>query len=287
MIDVFFWLSLIFGGFLGFIAFFFDDKKMREALITQKPAKEPTDKEIKIIQKSIKISTFIFLGLAVVLWVVFIRNKDNTASGTKEANKLEETNKNSSAIPSDVTYTILDQSAGDEVYKTKKIVLELNRKVTSQELEVISKKIRSEHTKYEKLFLIYLLQGMEMGLGYWAMTDFTPNMESTIKVSIEGEAKIKSLIQKIENKKGAWLDQSTGLAYIICEKNGVLTKKNADHSKLTEEEPITQKKVGNQIRMYNEGEFARHGEYCIIAENGNLEWYNKDDKKVTVAMAIK
>jgi hypothetical protein len=179
---------------------------------------------------------------------------------------------------------VIDESA-DETFKKKKIVFELNRKVSSQELENLSKKIKSENTKYERLFLAYMLPSMTQGFGYWATVDFLPNMEAKIQgLSIEEEAKIKDIAQKIENKKSTWIEHSMAKAFVLCEKGGNLTMKIIYRDGGTSEEKNL---VGDKNRIYDKESFAQHGEYYVIADNGTLEFYNKEGKKFTTAQPIK
>ncbi len=282
MISFFFYLSGIFA-FSSFVAFFYlDDKKIIQA----NPDKEFTRKELNAIKNSIGISAIVFLLVFVVLW--FVPNNNNTQIKSNEVTNQKETNQDAIS-PVDVSFKVLEEDADNETFGKKRLTLELNKKVSEKDLVNISKKIRKENEKYKRVFIFYLLEGMELGKGGWAYVHFTPEMEVKISgLTIEGEIAIKKSVEKIENRKGAWIEQSMATAFVLFEKNGLLNIKMVyKDGGVSEDKIFLKEKIGNKIKFYVEEEFKQHGEYYVISDNGNLEFYNKEDKKFATAQSIK
>ena len=95
-----------------------------------------------------------------------------------------------SAIPNDVTYAIIDSHTIGGIKRS--LDIRLNRKVPEDVLRAIALKLRSmDPRQFDRTFISYYLEGMQVGAGAWATTHFNPALEVRILgLSIEDEERL-------------------------------------------------------------------------------------------------
>jgi len=190
-------------------------------------------------------------------------------------------------LPSDLTYKIVNETINDSISKIN-LDIELGRKVNEQELTNLAYKLRGTRTKYDRVWISYTLPKMKVGSGAWATSHFTPNLEIKILGStVKEESNSNNAAASFDGKQiGKWYEQqATSATYLYYEKDNKFFMKTIFKDGTSMETTINQKKVGNGIKLTDPED--THGEYYIIAKNGDLEFYNKDNKKFATAQVTK
>ena len=106
-------------------------------------------------------------------------------------------------IPSDVSYSI-EKDIKDRNKRVVDIIL--NKRVNKKVLENIALWIRE---KNEKIYIGYFLGKENVGYGYWARSNFTPNL--TVKIlgaTLEEEQVLRKKLELTPERKliGSWLN---------------------------------------------------------------------------------
>ena len=127
--------------------------------------------------------------------------------------------------PSDVQLTILNLDIIPGIKRS--IDVRLSRKVSATELEAIGRKLKADDSRsYDRTFIGYFLPRMKLGQGYWARTDFKPNLKVDILGLTIGEAaSLRSLPDDPSRTVlGCWLleDISLGYRYTLFEQAGTV-----------------------------------------------------------------
>jgi hypothetical protein len=189
--------------------------------------------------------------------------------------------------PSDLTFKILKENVNDSISKCN-LDIELNRKVSEQELTNLANKLRGTRTKYDKVWIFYTLPKMKVGSGAWATTHFTPTLEVKILGSTDKEeSNSNNAVNNVDGKQiGKWYEQqATSATYLYYEKDNKFFMKTIFKDGTSMEVKMNQKKVRNGLQLTDPED--THGEYYIISKSGELEFYNKDNKKFGIAQVIK
>ena len=208
----------------------------------------------------------------------------------KEKTEKSTDTKTSSAdttLPSDLTFKILKENINDSISKCN-LDIELNRKVSEQELTNLANKLRGTRAKYDKVWIFYTLPNMKVGSGAWATTHFTPTLEVKILGSTDKEeSNTNNAANVVDGKQiGKWYEQqATSATYLYYEKDNKFFMKTIFKDGTSMEAKMNQKKVSNGLQLTDPED--THGEYYIISKSGELEFYNKGNKKYTTAQATK
>lgn len=213
--------------------------------------------------------------LAVLVIVLFSCNVDN--KGT-----LQET-------IDDEKIVVLEETR-NEALKKVVINLELGEKINEKELEKIAEKIRKfeDKDKYEKVWIFYFLKGTKVGSGAWATTHFSPKLEVKILgATSEEEEEIKKDIKDVKgNIIGKWYEeQYTSSSFIIFEENGKYFGKTIFKDRKEMIENLERKDVDFGIKFFDKDNNV--GEYYVILKNGELGFFNKENKQFSVGKIIK
>jgi hypothetical protein len=191
-------------------------------------------------------------------------------------------------IPKDLIYTILEETPNEAISKCN-LDIQLSRKINKKELTALANELRSTREQYNHLWIGYTLENMKVGSGAWATTHFTPDLEVQILgATADEEKEMNELSKNVEGGKilGQWFEQqATSSTYVYYEKNKKLYMKTIFKDKSSMESVVKKKKVKNGLRL--DDTENTHGEYYIIADNGNLEFYNKEDKKFATGQTVK
>jgi hypothetical protein len=156
--------------------------------------------------------------------------------------------------------------------------IRLKNKVSEEQLKQFALTLKGrEHKPYERIFIFWYLQGMEIGAGAWATTHFNPNLEVRILgVTIEEE---KGLTVSDENRKGfvlgKWFDDSIGGGkYTLMNNNGTITMYIDFMDKSIHEEEMIESFQLDMLR-YDDKNGNDFGEYYLIDKNRGLSIYGK------------
>ena len=193
------------------------------------------------------------------------------------------TSQTDTTLPSELTYKIVNETINDTISKIN-LDIELSRKVNEQVLTNLAYKLRGTRTKYDKVWISYTLPKMKIGSGAWATSHFTPNLEIKIIGSTDKEeSNSNNAATNFEGKQiGKWYEQqATSATYLYYEKGNKFFMKTIFKDGTSMEATINQKKVGNGLKLTDPED--THGEYYIVAKNGDLEFYNNDNKKFATA----
>lgn len=211
----------------------------------------------------------------------------NLPKEKKEKSVNLQTSQADTTLPSDLTFKIIKENINDSINKCN-LDIELNRKVIEQELTNLANKLRGTRTKFNKVWIFYTLPNMKIGSGAWATTHFTPNLEVKILGSTDKEeSNTNNAANNLDGKQvGKWYEQqATSATYLYYEKDNKFFMKTIFKDGTSMEAKMNQKKVGNGLQLTDPED--THGEYYIISKSGELEFYNKDNKKFTTAQVTK
>jgi hypothetical protein len=190
-------------------------------------------------------------------------------------------------LPSDLTFKILKENINDSISKCN-LDIELNRKVSEQELTNLANKLLGTRTKYDKVSIFYTLPNMKVGSGAWATTHFAPTLKvKRLGSTAKEQSNTNNAANIVDGKQiGKWCEQqATPATYLYYEKDKKFFMKTIFKVGTSMEAKINQKKVNNGLQLTDPED--THGEYYIISKSGELEFYNKYNKKFTTAQATK
>lgn len=189
--------------------------------------------------------------------------------------KKQQLNKNIVIQNTDEVYTVEKRDVLGDIKLS--LDVRLKKKVSKEQLKQLALTLKErDHKPYERIFICWYLQGMEIGAGAWATTHFNPNLEVRILgLTIEEE---KELTVSDENRKGfvlgKWFDNSIDGKYTLMNNNGVITMYIDFTDKSTHEEEMIESFQSNLLR-YDDKDGNDFGEYYLIDKNGELSIYGK------------
>lgn len=155
--------------------------------------------------------------------------------------------------------------------------IRLKEKVDKNALSEIANELYSSRKKYERVFIVYYLPGMEVNKGGWATSHFNPNLDIVI-LGFENdiENKLANDVEIIEGiLLGKWIDNSSvGGIYYLTNNKGNYTMKivYSDGSKSIDK--LQKKTVSNKTRYIEKDN--SFGEYYIINADSTLGIFDKD-----------
>lgn len=184
-------------------------------------------------------------------------------------------------IPKDIKITVIEQNTKLTIKRS--LVIMLNKKVTKEVLRTIALKLKqSDPTTYERTFIAYYIKDLGIEDGFWARTDFTPNLDvRVIGFSIEQEKALttKAPVNTTRTIVGIWLNDrgSPGHRITIFYKNDslYLERKFSDGSSGIEEMIEKALPQGRKlVEVRREGN--SFGDYFLINNEGELQYWDKD-----------
>ena len=209
-------------------------------------------------------------------------NSTQTQDKTTENSATVET-----SIPADLVYEILEETKNESISKCN-LDIKLSRKITKEELTTLALKLRETRQSYNHLWIGYTLDNMKVGAGAWATSHFTPELEVQILgATAEEENNLNKSAGKIDGKQiGKWFEQqATSASYLFYEKNNKFFMKTTFKDGSMMESKINKKKVSSGLKLSDPED--TNGEYYIISKSGELEFYNKEDKKFATGQPVK
>lgn len=190
------------------------------------------------------------------------------------------------SLPADFSYNIRKDLSNTNVDKNE-LYIEINKKITIGQLATLADKLFKTKDKRRRFYLFYYIKGSDNSTA-WAISHFDPDLKIEIIGTTESEeTQLKKSDPKIDGKIiGHWYEEKyTSASFILFEKKKKLFMKMTfkDGSSSTDE--MTRKKSKGGYRLI-EKEGNAHGEYYIYYDNGNLDFYNSEDKKFTTGLRV-
>jgi hypothetical protein len=220
------------------------------------------------------------------LFLIIACGNPNNSNNEKNAETV--TKNTEMKIPNDLTYIILEETPNDAISKCN-LNIQLSRKISKIELTALANELRSTRENYDRLWIFYTLDNMKIDAGAWATTHFTPELDVQILgATAEEEKSSNELSKNIDGAKtlGTWFEQQyTSSTHIYYEKNGKFYVRIIFKDKSSMDSEVKKRKVKNGLRL--EDVENTNGEYYIISKNGELEFYNHENKKFTTGQIVK
>ena len=181
-------------------------------------------------------------------------------------------------IPDDIEYNIIEDEKKLDIKRS--VVVSLNRKVTRDVLKEIALTLKQNDTmSYQRTFIGYFLVGEDKNNGYWARTDFKPNLEvRIIGLSIEEERALAKKPEPVPGRKiiGSWLDDRPGvgakLTLFYTNEKLFLESTYSDGSSGVKEKTERSDNRGRRIDDKGGNDF---GDYLLINPNNELEFWDE------------
>ncbi|MGZ4953552.1 MAG: hypothetical protein ACXV8Q_00450 [Methylobacter sp.] len=215
-------------------------------------------------------SSFIFVAI-LVGWIVASQTESD---GTLPTSSTEDVRK--TKIPEDITYNIIKDESKRDIKRN--VEVSLNKKVSEDVLSEIALTIKqSEKQTYQETFIGYFIEGNDKQ-GYWATTNFNPNLDiKIIGLSANDE---KTLIESSTLKPdreiiGSWLDDRPGIEakMTLFYTNKALFLEFADrYGGIRVKKMSKHRNNGEEIVEYKDGNDFK--EYFLINANGELEFWS-------------
>ena len=182
------------------------------------------------------------------------------------------------ALPSDLKYTILSEKVNNKLNKDN-VDVELTRNITKEELTVIANELRETRKQYDKLWIAYFLKGTDTRNLAYAVSNFTPELS----VSISGATRDQKdrfawAADSVDGKIiGKWREEAfTASTFVFFEKNGKFFSRQIIKEGVMPNRELKKSMMGKQTKYQEKGN--AHGEYFVIGEQGELQFYDKNGK---------
>ena len=231
--------------------------------------------------------------MLLTIFILLISCKlDNKNNGESFSNENQETKIKEETLQDKIDnekIIVLEENRNDSL---RKVVVNLNlrEKISENELKKIAKKIRKfeDKDKYDKVWIFYFLEGTKENSGAWATTHFSPELEvkilgATAKEEEQSKEKINSVKGKIIGK---WYEeQYTSSSIVIYKENGKIYAKTIFKNGQEMIENLEEKKVDIGTKYFDKEN--GQGEYFIVLKNGDLGFFNKENKQFTTGRIMK
>jgi len=193
-------------------------------------------------------------------------------------------------IPSDVTYSILDEQIIPGIKRS--LDVRLNRKVSEGVLRMIALKLKgADSKKYERTFIGYYLPEMTVGAGAWATTHFNPNLEIRIlSLTVEQENALKQVVDEPTRQIiGVWLHDKEWLAARITlfRQDGELQMETTYKDGSSGKQKMVEKPSSQGRKFMAADRTGPNNDYYLIDDQGRLQIWSQDvdGKHVLVSTA--
>lgn len=217
----------------------------------------------------------LFTLFAILITILTSCNNNKIGGYTKEP------------LPADFSYKVLKDESNLKLQKNQ-LTVEINEKLTESQVATLAEKLYKSKDKQRRFYIFYLLPGMKDGSGAWATSHFDPDL----KIDIMGATPKEEMAENAAADKvegdiiGKWHEeQYTAADYVIFKKDNKIFIKTFFKNGQTMDEELKSKKADNGTR-YENIEGGINGEYFILNNNGELEFYNNENKKFTTATKL-
>ncbi len=230
------------------------------------------------------VVSFILVVIGAKLDPDFGKSKEKAVK--ESINKTENIIQKETEIPADLSYNIIEEVPNGTIKSNLRV--RIGRKASVEELTAIANKLRNERTQYERLWIFYLLPDMNDKADVWAISHFTPNLAVEILGTTNEEAKkMNKLTENVNGGKiiGKWTEETkVRVNLVYYEKNGKFYMKVVYKDGSSSEEEVIGKQQQQSLRLNIPSN--SHGEYYVINENKELDFYNKENTKFATAKVV-
>jgi len=173
---------------------------------------------------------------------------------------------------------------GKDVVPSEKCSLDvrLGGLISRDELESLALRLFEKHggASFKRMFICYLLPGMELNAGAWATTHFNPDLDVQILgMSLEDTRKLRDREIEIPGRQivGRWMEQGPGVSGVVAiyrEGASVFLEETfGDGSQLTRE--LVESQMDGSTR-FEKKERNDHGEFWLLDRSGYLTAHDGD-----------
>jgi hypothetical protein len=188
-------------------------------------------------------------------------------------------------LPSNFSYNILEDKSNLKLEKNQ-LTIEISQKLTEGQIATLAEELFNSKEKQRRFYIFYQLSRDTNASGAWATSHFDPELEIQI---IGSSTQQDETVNKVASEQidgdiiGKWKEeQYTSSINIIYKKDNKTFIKTIYKDGQNSEVELTEKKVEKGIR-YNYKKGGYNGEYYILNTNGDLEFYNNENKNFTTA----
>lgn len=217
-------------------------------------------------QRAEKVRTIGCLSIIGILLVMALINSINSAIL-------------SSAIPSDVSYSIIEESTP---LLNHSLTIRLNKRVSEQTLRAIAHKLKSQESRhFEGTGIFYYLPGMEVdAAGCWATTHFSPELKVRIIGLTVEEADWLTAQPEPANREviGRWLNDTIGACRITIfrERGRLFMEESSAFSNGGGVKWSMVERKSTIGRRFVKVDPSHAGDSWVIGSNGNLQCRDDD-----------
>lgn len=221
--------------------------------------------------------------LTITLLLTSCRDSATNTNSSETASKTPSELYKKEPLPIDFSYKIVEEKTNNSLEKNE-LTVEINKKISIGQIATLAEEFYLSKPKQRRFYIFYLLPGMKIGSGAWATSHYNPELRIEITGgTIEQDIEKNKLTDQVEGEiVGRWHLQSYASAnYVISQKDGEVFLRIIFYNGQTLDEEMKPKKVKTGTRYdYKE---ESNGEYFISNNNGELEFYNKENKKFATA----
>ena len=189
---------------------------------------------------------------------------------------------NTSSVPlqaqSKTIYNILKDQKTSGIKRS--VAVRLNNRVSKEALITIAQEIKAkDHNRYERVFILYYLPGMEVGAGAWASSHFNPNLKIEIMGATDEDVSMfKKSSSTDSNRKiiGTWLEEHAPTRKLVLYRaKGKVFLETVYKSGNAGSQEMGEKKTSVGFRFFkNKG--SSQGDYFLLNKNGDLEIWDSE-----------
>ena len=191
-------------------------------------------------------------------------------------------------LPENFKYVITKDESNVALEKNQ-IYVQLSEKLTEGQIATLAEELFNSKDKQRRFYIYYSLINSNDDEMVWAISHFDPELEITINGSTATqEIKVKENASKVDGKIiGMFYEEEfTSASYTVFEKdNKIFVKNLLKNGQSTQNEMIESKVENGKKLEFKDGLY--NGEYYILTNNNQLEFYNKENKNFTTAIEIK
>lgn len=191
------------------------------------------------------------------------------------------------AFPDGFEYNIIED-ASNEFLEKNELTVEINQKITEGQIATLAEELFNSKPEQRRFYIFILLPGMKNGSGAWATSHFDPELQIQILGSTSEQDKNANAKanEKIDGEIiGKWREELyTSANYIIFKKDNKIYLRTIYKDGQTVDEELKEKNKGTRFDYKNGG---YNGEYFVLNDKGELEFYNTENKNFTTATKIK
>lgn len=182
-------------------------------------------------------------------------------------------------------YTIISDTVKKDIKRT--VEVELAQRTDEETLRALAQAIlKQSDADVERTFIGYRITGAHKRTGYWASTNFNPELEVKILGATHAEFEAMGNAPDPEGKVlGNWMahwgNEHKVTVYVA---QGQTIMRNTFANGKFSETPVTQEKTPSGLALLDE-DSKETGEYFLINDEGELEYWSENGNFYTAPKA--